>query len=85
MAGGLTSPGLGQMIDGIKELVLNPAAREKLSMNAARYAEKYSWRNQAMQHFALAEQLCSSPGYPLVLRTSVGVDKNVNVEPSLAL
>ncbi|MFC1848261.1 hypothetical protein ACFLXV_02995 [Chloroflexota bacterium] len=85
MAGGLTSPSLGQLIDGIKELVLNPAAREKLSMSAARYAEKYSWRNQAMQHFALAEQIRSSPGYPLVLQASRRADTGVNAEPSLAL
>jgi len=29
-----------------------------MSERAVRYAEEFSWRNQALKHFELAEQLC---------------------------
>ena len=85
MAGGLTSVDLEQLIAGMKGLVINTAARDELAMNAVRYAEKFSWRNQALRHFELAEQLCPSRSYPLVIRTPPGSDAGMSAEPSLAL
>jgi len=58
MAGGLTSPDFGRLIDGIKWLILDPGLRNEMSERAVRYAEEFSWRTQALKHFELAEQLC---------------------------
>lgn len=60
MAGGLTSADLGQLVAGIKRLVLHPEIREEMSKSALRYANVFSWRNQALKHYELAEQLCRS-------------------------
>jgi glycosyltransferase involved in cell wall biosynthesis len=60
MAGGLTSRDRGKLTAGIRELVLNPGLRNEISQRALRYAEKFSWKNQALKHFQLAEQLLRS-------------------------
>ncbi|HEY48648.1 MAG TPA: hypothetical protein G4O13_01220 [Dehalococcoidia bacterium] len=60
MAGGLARSELGQLITGIKELILNPELRDEISQRAVRYAMKFSWKNQALKHFELAEELCRS-------------------------
>ena len=60
MAGGLTSKNLGNLTAGIRELVLNPGLRNEISQRAFSYAEEFSWRNQALKHFELAEQLLRS-------------------------
>ncbi len=60
MASGLTLPDFGRLIDGIRWLILDPGLRKEMSERAARYAEEFSWRNQALKHFELAEQLCRS-------------------------
>ncbi len=57
MAGGLTCSDFGQLIVRLRELVLDPGLREEMSQKALRYAEEFSWRNQALKHFELAEQL----------------------------
>lgn len=60
MAGGLTSPDFDRLIDGVRWLVLDRGLRDEMSERAVRYAEEFSWRNQASKHFELAEQLCRS-------------------------
>jgi hypothetical protein len=60
MAGGLTSPDFGRLIDGVRWLVLDRGLRDEMSERAVGYAEEFSWRNQALKHFELAEQLCRS-------------------------
>ena len=60
MAGGLTSKDLGKLTAGIRELVLNPGLTNEISQRAFRYAEEFSWKNQALRHFELAEQLLRS-------------------------
>ncbi len=59
-AGGLTSRDLGKLTAGIRELVLNPGLRNEISRRAFRYAEEFSWKDQALKHFELAEQLLRS-------------------------
>jgi len=72
MAGGLTSADFAQLIVGIKELILDSRLRNEMSEGAVRYAEKCSWRTQALKHFELAEQLCRSRRVPrLVTNTPV--------------
>ena len=68
MAGGLTYVDFEQAIAGLKELILHPKLRNEMSERAVRYAEEFSWRNQALQHFELAERLCH-PSVQLLVRT----------------
>lgn len=58
MAGGLAYVDFEQAIAGLKELILHPQLRNEMSERAVTYAEEFSWRNQALQHFELAERLC---------------------------
>ena len=60
LAGGLACADFEEAIIGLRELVLDPELGNKMSERAMRYAAQYSWRNQALQHFDLAEQLCRS-------------------------
>jgi hypothetical protein len=85
MAGGLTSSNLGQLIAGIKGLILNPAGRERRSIEAVRFAEKFSWRNQTREHFDLAETICRKRSRPLKLHIPTGTVAAGNTEPSMAL
>ena len=64
MAGGLTCADIGQLIARIRELVLDPGLRNEMSERAVRYSEEFSWRNQALKHFELAEQLHRSRRVP---------------------
>mgnify|MGYP001051194664 CR=1 FL=1 len=66
MAGGLPCADFEQLISGIKQLMLNSRLRNEVSERAVRYAEEFSWRNQALKHFELAEQLCRSRAHRLV-------------------
>lgn len=60
MAGGLTSVDFGQLLARIKQLILNPELGQEMISRALRYAEEFSWRNQALGHFELAGQLIRS-------------------------
>ena len=77
MAGGLTSPDFGHLMDGVRSLVLDRGLRDEMSERAVRYAEEFSWRNQASEHFVLAEQLrrsrfqCLAPTVPLFTNSHV--------------
>jgi len=58
MAGGLAYADFEQAITGLEELILHPKLRNEMSERAVKYAEEFSWKNQASQHFELAERLC---------------------------
>lgn len=77
MAGALTSTDFEQLITGIKELVFNPWLRNEMSERAVRYAEAFSWRNQALKHFELAERLCRSRFQRLVPTLPLATDTDV--------
>jgi len=75
MAGGLARINFEQAISGLKELILKPELRNEMSERAVMYAEEFSWRNQALEHFELVERLCHSrvqhlhPALPLSTHT----------------
>jgi hypothetical protein len=60
MAGGVTSTDFGQLISRVEQLILDSSLRNEVSEKVLKYAEEFSWRNQALRHFELAEQLCNS-------------------------
>jgi hypothetical protein len=60
LAGGLAEEELGRLLIRMSELIVNPRLQSQASENAVKYAQTFSWRNQALGHFDLAEQLCSS-------------------------
>ena len=59
MAGGLAHNDLEGLLLDIRELLLDPSLSEQMSERALGYADNFSWRNQALRHFELAEQLYS--------------------------
>ncbi|UCG84031.1 MAG: hypothetical protein JSW38_04225, partial [Dehalococcoidia bacterium] len=65
MAGGLVHKDLEGLILDIRELLLNPSLSEQMSERALGYADNFSWQNQALRHFELAEQLYSPRRDPL--------------------
>jgi hypothetical protein len=76
MAGGLAHNDLEGLLLDIRELLLDPSLSEQMSERALGYAENFSWRNQALRHFELAEKLCSprrpqveALGHPNVLNS----------------
>ncbi len=60
MAGGLANADLGQLVSGIGQLLMDSALRKQISYRALKYATRFSWRRQALDHFAQAEMLCRS-------------------------
>ena len=62
LGGGLAHADLGSLLVDIKELIVDPRLSGQLSENALRYADKFSWGNQALRHSELAAQLCPSRG-----------------------
>jgi len=60
MAGGLTCADFGELVAGIGELIVNRSLGNEMAERAVKYAEEFSWRNQALKHFELAEQLLRS-------------------------
>jgi len=59
MAGGLAHKDLKGLLLDIRELLLDPSLSGQMSERMLGYAENFSWRNQALRHFELAEQLYS--------------------------
>ena len=82
MAGGSVHTNFGQLVSRIRQLFLNPLLRDQISENALRYAEKYSWKKQAMKHFALAEMLCRSRNQRPVTNLIPLNSQRMNEEPS---
>ncbi|MFC2072835.1 hypothetical protein ACFLUU_09135 [Chloroflexota bacterium] len=83
MAGGLACVDFEQAIASLKELVLNPELRNEMSERAVKYAEKFSWRNQALEHFKLAERLCYSRVQCLLTALPLGTHTDATGKPSL--
>jgi len=42
-----------------KKIILNPFLLRKIERTARKYAKKYSWENQALRHYKLAEKIIS--------------------------
>ncbi|UCH43135.1 MAG: hypothetical protein JSW16_00945 [Dehalococcoidales bacterium] len=58
-AGGLAETDLRKLINGMKELLLNPELAARIEEKALCYAGRFSWEIQARRHFELAEELLS--------------------------
>ena len=56
-AGGIVDTELKGLLLKIKELILNPALREKIENTISKYAREFSWENQARRHYELAEHI----------------------------
>jgi glycosyltransferase involved in cell wall biosynthesis len=56
------------LLNVVERLVRCPDLRIKLEKSVRKYAEKYSWRNQALKHYRLAEAILSSKQLPLLDR-----------------
>ena len=86
MAGGLTSADFGQLIAGIKQLILDSRLRNEMSDRAVRYAKDFSWRNQASKHFDLAEQFQRPRRFQRLVQTlPLTADTRVMGQPSLTI
>jgi len=85
MAGGLAHADFEQAITGLKELILRPKLRNEMSERAVKYAEEFSWRNQASQHFELAERLCQPCVQRLVRTLLLGTTSDASGKPPLLL
>jgi hypothetical protein len=85
MAGGVTSVDFRQLVSRVKQLILDPRLRNELSERVLGYAEEFSWKNQALKHFELAEQLCRSRDRRPVPTSPLVVDIPARGQPSLAV
>jgi hypothetical protein len=85
MAGGLAFKNFELAITGLKELVLNPELRNDMSEKAVKYAEEFSWRNQALEHFKLAERLCHSRVQHLLPTLPLGTLADATGKPVLTV
>jgi glycosyltransferase involved in cell wall biosynthesis len=82
IAGGLACVDFKQAIASLKELVLYPELRNEMSERAIRYAEEFSWKNQALEHFKLAERLCHSRIRRLLPTLPLGTHTDATWEPT---
>jgi glycosyltransferase involved in cell wall biosynthesis len=85
MAGGSAYVDFKQAIAGLKELVLNPKLRNEMSKRAVICAEEFSWRNQALDHFKLAERLCHSSVQRLLPTLPLGTHIDATGKPALTV
>jgi len=85
MAGGLTYVDFEQAIAGLKELVLHPELRNDISERAVRYAEEFSWRNQALKHFELAQRLWHSRIQRLLPTLPLSTHTDATGKPTLTV
>jgi glycosyltransferase involved in cell wall biosynthesis len=83
MAGGLACADFEQAITDLKGLVFNPKLRNEMSESAVRFAEELSWKNQASEHFKLAERLCRSRVQRLLIALPLGTHTDAIGKPSL--
>jgi hypothetical protein len=72
MAGGLTSCDFEQMVLSLKDLILGPRLGTEMAHRALRYAEAFSWGNQAHRHFELAGFVQRAGSRPLFSTHPVG-------------
>jgi len=85
MAGGLACMDFELAIAGLKELVLHPKLRSEMSERAVKYAEEFSWRNQALKHFELAERLWHSRIQRLLPALPLGTHTDATGKPALTV
>ncbi len=85
MAGGLVCVDFKQTIASLKELVLYPELRNEMSERAGMYAEEFSWRNQALEHFKLAERLRHSMIRRLLPTLPLDTHTDATLEPTLTV
>jgi hypothetical protein len=59
----------------MREIITDRAVGCRMQENALRYADDFSWKNQTIRHFELAERICRSrvDGWNAVVTTS-GID-----------
>jgi hypothetical protein len=82
MAGGLTSQNFGGLIARIEQLILEPRLGDQASETASRYAQRFSWKNQASRHFELAEDLCRHPVRGVTTASRPARNSSADGEPS---
>lgn len=82
MAGGLTSHKFGDLISGIQRLILEPGLGDQASEKASAYAHMFSWKNQALRHFELAQELCRYRVGGLATASPPARDSSADGEPS---
>jgi glycosyltransferase involved in cell wall biosynthesis len=85
LAGGLACVDFEQAIASLKELVLHPELRSEMSERAVSYAEEFSWRNQALKHFELAERLWHSRIQRLLSTLPLGTHTDATGKPTLTV
>ncbi|MCL0035025.1 hypothetical protein M1N21_03870, partial [Dehalococcoidia bacterium] len=56
-AGELVDTDLRRLLVKIREIIINPALRERMEEAALRYAAEFSWKNQSRRHYELAERI----------------------------
>ncbi|MFC1999016.1 hypothetical protein ACFLVR_05215, partial [Chloroflexota bacterium] len=66
MAGGLVHSDFGHLINNVRDIILDPSKRKRMSKSAMEYAEEFSWRNQVLKHFDLADNICAKRSQGLV-------------------
>ena len=84
MAGGVADSDFERGVARMKELVIDAALREELSERAVEYADRFSWGEQAMEHYRLADRLCRSERVSIVASASRSSSVHTQGEPSLS-
>ncbi|MFO8100587.1 MAG: hypothetical protein R6U37_00245 [Dehalococcoidia bacterium] len=54
-AGELVDTDIDRLTGKIRDSILNPEISEEIEKNALQYAHEFSWKNQALKHYELAE------------------------------
>ncbi|MDD5095586.1 MAG: hypothetical protein PHV74_14600 [Dehalococcoidia bacterium] len=66
MAEAITSKEPQSIIDGIRNLILNPEIGIRMEERALAYAQEFSWKNQAKKHSDLAKKLIATMDKPII-------------------
>ncbi len=59
-AGQIVDKDFENLIFKIKKVISSPSLLKKIEEKSIKYAKKYSWENQALKHYQLAERIVSS-------------------------
>jgi len=59
-AGQIVDKDFEKLIFKIKKVISSPSLLKKIEEKSIKYAKKYSWENQALKHYQLAERIVSS-------------------------
>lgn len=63
-AGGLVDTDLRRLLLKIREIIINPALRERMEGAVLKYAAEFSWKNQSRRHYELAERILRTKRCP---------------------